>query len=54
MGANRVTPTSKPIHDETSHLRTALEYFAVNDPHAPRRKREADQRFRGRSQDIDW
>jgi len=26
------TPNNKPIHDWTSHYRTALEYFAVNEP----------------------
>jgi len=28
--SNRVTPNAVPIHDWTSHMRTMLEYFAVN------------------------
>ncbi len=28
--SNRVTPNDKPIHDWTSHMRTMLEFFAVN------------------------
>lgn len=28
--SNRVTPNNKPIHDWTSHLRSMIEYFAVN------------------------
>lgn len=28
--SNRLTPNDKPVHDWTSHIRTMLEYFAVN------------------------
>jgi hypothetical protein len=34
-----VQPIRKPKHDNTSHYRTAVEYLAVNDPHAGVRKR---------------
>lgn len=32
---NATSPRNKPVHDETSHYRTALEYFADNEPDAP-------------------
>ncbi len=32
-GHQDTSTNSKPVHDEYSHYRTALEYFAVNDPH---------------------
>lgn len=54
IGQNRVTPNKIPVHDQTSHYRSALEYFAVNDPRAPRRQRSEGQRFTQASQKMDW
>lgn len=28
----RTSSVQKPVHDDTSHMRTALEYFAINEP----------------------
>lgn len=40
------SPIVKPIHDWTSHYRTALEYFAVNEPTKPQQKREVTPKER--------
>lgn len=31
-GSQSTTPITKPVHDDTSHFRTALEYYADNEP----------------------
>ena len=28
-GSNRITPQTKPVHDQWSHCRTAIEYFCL-------------------------
>jgi hypothetical protein len=45
MRAARKGPDGKPIHDATSHIRSAVEYFFVNLPPFRRRERpEATKR----------
>lgn len=39
-GSQATTPIDKPIHDHTSHYRTALEFFAYNEPDVERLQRK--------------
>lgn len=49
-GHQDTSPNTKPVHDEFSHYRTALEYFAVNNPHRhDTEDRREGNRARGRT-----
>ena len=48
-GSNSTSGVNKPIHDSTSHLRSALEYFADNEP--DRIEEESDDDYYEESED---
>lgn len=49
--SQRTTPAQKPVHDQTSHYRSAFEYFAVNDPKGTWRQRSESLRPEAGSED---